>query len=302
MNPVIAVIGGGPAGIAAAVQLKRFDLNPCLFEKERLGGLLWNAQWVENYPGFYRGISGPQLAKRLKYHLEAYNAQVIYENIKQLDYDSAHERFSLSTTENSYSASIIVVASGTAANPGDLPGLMPAELKKNVYFEIVPLLKKKRKKILIIGAGDIAFDYALNLSRNNEITLLYRSNEIKALPLLVRRVQANPGINLIGPAVPQKIARGKSKKLAVTFAPPTVADDSAPVTLEFDYIVGAMGRVPQTDFFSNELKARQEALVSGGRFYFAGDVQNGNLRQAAIAAGNGIEVAMKIYRRIKEGL
>jgi len=296
MNPEIAIIGGGPAGIATAIQLKRFDLDPCLFEKDRLGGLLWNAQWVENYPGYYQGISGRELAKKLKNHLETFNVKVIYEPVTDVHYNPVKEAFSLTTLKGTYSAQIVVIASGTTANRGDLPDLLPRELYRNVYFEILPILNKKNKKILIIGAGDIAFDYALNLSCQNEIILLYRGNKIKALPLLGRRIRENPNVRLIDSATIEKVRKGKGKKLSVSI----LGKDISSTQFEIDYIVGAIGRLPQVDFLNKDMTARQGDLGTGGRLFFAGDVKNGRLRQAAIAVGNGIEVAMKIFHHLKK--
>jgi thioredoxin reductase len=59
----VAIIGAGPAGIATAIQLKRYEIAPIIFEKARIGGLLLNANLVENYPGFPEGISGITLVK-----------------------------------------------------------------------------------------------------------------------------------------------------------------------------------------------------------------------------------------------
>src|SRR4030067_3593524 len=81
----VIIIGGGPAGIAAAIQLKRYGLNPLIFERGALGGLLRNANLVENYPGFPGGISGMKLVGLLEQQARDFALRVTYAAVIRVD-------------------------------------------------------------------------------------------------------------------------------------------------------------------------------------------------------------------------
>jgi thioredoxin reductase (NADPH) len=328
MNLDIAIIGAGPAGIAAAVQLKRFDLAPYVFEKKNIGGLLWNAHWVENYPGFPGGISGADLAMLFKNHLETFHIPVIPDAVTSLDYQPEHDCFQLITGRETYTANIVIAAPGTEPKTEGILDMVPEELRQYVVFEIFPPMELTGKKIVIVGGGDIAFDYALHLSQfqGNNITLVYRSEKINALPLLARRVQGIPNITLVSSAALKKVEKGVGYPLRLTFAKwggaPTllarprffpslktvsqifvffarffevsVKEPLDAADLDADILVGAIGRIPQTGFFTRRLRQMEKQLIDGGRLHMIGDVINGHCRQAVIAAGNGVEAAMKI--------
>ncbi|MDP3185374.1 MAG: NAD(P)/FAD-dependent oxidoreductase, partial [Anaerolineales bacterium] len=173
------IIGAGPAGIATAIQLKRFGLPPILLEKDRVGGLLRNANLVENYPGFPNGIPGPKLIALFEKQTRRVGAEVTFDEVTRLDYDG--EVFLVDTTRNTFSAKYVIVATGTKPKP--LPIKIPAQVEGKVFSEVWPLAGVKNKRILVVGAGDAAFDYALNLaSRENTVTILNRSHETVCLP------------------------------------------------------------------------------------------------------------------------
>jgi len=141
MDEVI-IIGAGPAGLAAAIQLKRYGVNPLIFERANVGGLLWNANLVENYPGFPRGISGPRLVKLFIRQAHNLAIAVTHEEVITLDY--AQGLFHAHTLRNSYASRVAVIATGT--KPFPITGLsIPPEITDRVFYEVHCLLQIEGK-------------------------------------------------------------------------------------------------------------------------------------------------------------
>lgn len=299
MNPrsTVAVIGAGPGGIAAAVQLKRFGLQPVVFEKHEVGGLLRNANWVENYPGFPDGISGPDLVERLNRHLSNVRIPLLNEEVLQLDFNQMEDLFEVVTAEHRYRAGVVVAASGTRPRVLTQALELPPDVREKVLYEVYPIRGCAGKHIIIVGAGDAALDYALNLARvpSNRVTVIYRGAEIKALPLLRSRCLQTDTIEMLERHEVETIDAVERGGLALAVRTP------AGVTrMQCDYLLAAVGREAETGYFSRRLLDMEAGLVDGERLFLVGDVGNGLFRQASIAAGNGIEAAMRVCRGIKE--
>lgn len=360
----VVVIGGGPAGLAAAIQLRRYGIPFILLEKERLGGLLWNATLVENYPGFPAGVNGPKLAQLIERQARQIGVPVAQECVLRVaklggemttlgdtesqsalrtpvsfggdfpeagndaaggtvaaaprkpnaqeqsalrsvaifdsnlpaggdgaaggmiaaipDEPNQKSQFIVQTNEHEYRAAYVLVASGTRPRP--LPFPIPLECAPNVHSDVWPLLGESGKRIVIVGAGDAAFDYALNLAKNrNCVTILNRGRNVKCLGLLWERARANPAITYRAECPVSGVEAGETAGRLRVWC-------EAGEALEADALLFAIGRVPQVDFLSTELFTYAHAGL-----HFVGDVKNGLYRQAAIAAGDGLRAAMEIY-------
>ncbi len=288
----IAIVGAGPAGIAAALQLKRQGIAPLLFEGNRIGGLLLNAHRVDNYPGFPLGVSGPELASLFRKQLKAMSIAVTKAKVEELDFKN--NEFRLATEDREYSSRMVLLASGTVAVIPEEFSAVP-EWNKKVFSEIFSLRGKQNKKIAIIGAGDAAFDYALSLARKNEVIILNRSSNRKCSPGLWEEALKSPGITYLANVRISKVGLEKRRQVVIDYR--QQLRDSA---LEVDFLVAACGRRMQLDCLTENLARLRVQLEQSGLLYLAGDVANGSLRQVGIAVGDGIRAAMKMVKKLGE--
>jgi thioredoxin reductase (NADPH) len=290
-----AVIGAGPSGAAAAVQLKRYGIDPLVFEKDRVGGLLCNANHVENYPGFPGGISGPELVERIQRQLKQVGVEVLNEKVIELDYKEGC--FFIQTSVESWYAKRVVLATGTKPCPVDIPISTGAAAR--VFSEVYPLLDKKGLQVLVVGSGDAAFDYALNLAgRGCQVVILNRGENLKCLPLLWERAAACPSIRYQPGIQILSIRQGEGGDKLESVC----RSSEGRLELESDYVLFATGREPAVELLSAPLQAKSQELREAGLLYLIGDVNNGIYRQTAIAAGDGLRAAMQICRLVEQPL
>jgi thioredoxin reductase (NADPH) len=286
------IIGAGPAGMAAALQLQRYNIDFQIFDVPTTNSLLKNAECVANYLGIKKTLSGLKLLQLFQQHIAQNNIAIVPQKVMQLSFDSATKYFIVQTPQNIYQSSHIITASGTVAKKLPLFDKQSSTVQLKLFYEVAPLLNKRNKNILIIGAGDAAFDYALNLSKHNKITLINRSNTSKALPILIKNVLANININYVENCAILKIANNKSKSLRCfikTGIEKTFCKD-------FDYLLAAIGRVPQKTFYAEALLKNETKLLKTGNLLLAGDVKNAIYRQTALAVADGIYAAMKLHK------
>lgn len=289
----VIIIGAGPAGLAAAIQLQRYGIPPLILERNKPGGLLWNANLVENYPGFPNGISGVGLVNLMRQQAEGVGVKITAAEVTRLDWNGRH--FRAETDQGLYRARCAVIASGT--QPRQFADFaLPLRGADKIFYEVAPLLEVTGADIAIVGAGDAAFDYALNLTqRKNKVLILNRGESLKCLPLLWERSQQQNLIQYFHNTEIQKISTLENRQLALECQSPAGVSN-----FTVDYLIGAIGRIPAMSFVTENLQSKFETLEAKGWLHFIGDVRNGIFRQTTIAVGDGVRTAMQLYQKLKE--
>lgn len=281
----VVIIGAGPAGLSAAIQLKRQGVDFILFEKDEIGGLLKNANAIENYLGFINHISGCDFINLVKKHLKNHKIDLCYQSVINLEYRKS--KFYVKSDSDEISCRIVVIASGTKARKIFRTD-MTNDVKELIFYEVYNMKKIKNKIIAIIGSGDAAFDYSMTLSQNNEVIIINRSERVKCLSLLFRRAINKKNIIYIKNTEVKKIHRhNDGLKL--------VCCDNKKI-IKASYLLIAAGRVPNVDFITADTQKKLHGLIKEGKLFLTGDVKNDLYRQLSIASGDGVRVAMEINR------
>ncbi len=288
MNNVV-IIGAGPAGIAASIYLKRAALDPLIFEKNQIGGLLLNANLVENYPGFPEGINGKGLVQLFKEQISHLGIEVKKEEVKKVSYENGI--FTLKTDKIDYKSKAMIVATGTEPKSIELEGLFPL-LGRKVFYEIKdipPLIREDT--FVILGGGDAAFDYALNLSKNvSKVDIIFRSDKAKCLPLLEDRVGKSKNIN-VHPKTHALTLKEEGDLVVVK-----CKSEGKEKNFSSDYALIACGRKPNLSTLPEKVREsliiQDDGATNIPGLFIAGDVRRGYFRQTGIAVGDGILCAM----------
>lgn len=278
----IVIIGAGPSGISCAIQLKRYGFDPLLLEGDETGGLLLNANLVENYPGFPSGVSGNELVELFKRQLKNFDINTHKTQVVKLDYNESN--FVVETDKGELDVEIVIVASGT------IPERMKTfndDVKDRIFYEVKSMKSIRGKDISIIGSGDAAFDYASGLAIQNNITVIHRKSEPSCLPLLFERVKKQPAIQVLKKTLLKEILKNGNRLVLQ-------CSSDSDFEIYADFVVAAIGRSPNVGFLSERLLKAFQQKKEFKNLFFIGDVMRGFYRQVGIAVGDGLRVAMEI--------
>jgi thioredoxin reductase (NADPH) len=285
----IIIVGCGPAGMACAIQLKRMGLYPVVIEKKKPGGLLFNANLVENYPGFPGGISGPELANRMIRQFKGYNITLLNDEV--ILAISASGIFTLNCTSGYYQCNVLVIATGTSPV---IPESCPDKLVTEglVHFDITELRQVTGKTIGIIGGGDAAFDYSLTMAENgNEVIIFNRGDQVRALNILQEKVFINNKIKYLANTDLESLEILPGKGLSAI-----CQSAFSKSKYSLDYLIFATGRKPADYIFDESIRNNMQDLTNKRRLYLVGDIKNGHYRQVSVAVGDGVKAAMEIFQ------
>lgn len=289
----VALIGGGPACATAAIQLVRSGIESILIAKE-IGGIARNANLIENLLGYPYGITGDEFVSQFKLQLTKIGVPIILEEVRSVK--RVDQKFILKTEESEIHSEYLLIGTGSKPKRLNIEGEFEAFQEKKLFYEMYNAKEETSEKdVIIIGSGDAAYDYTMNIAKSaKKISILHRTSQTKSLPLLQKRVKKHENVSILRNHIPIQI-RMKEESLALKAQ---YSEETKEIPA--DIILVAIGREPIIDFLSDELKEEYEKQPIGSNLLFIGDVKNQDYRQISIAMGDGMKAAMETVKRIIE--
>jgi thioredoxin reductase (NADPH) len=263
--------------MAATIQLVRAGHEVQVFERGRVGGTLWNARWVDNYPGFPGGISGVELANLMEKQFLGYIGNIIINEVD--DVVKTGEGFSIMGMDFDG----VVICVGTCPNKAEFPGEDELAEAGLLYYGIADVRDWSGVgDVAVIGGGEASMDMAVNIAMAGiSTTLLYRSNPTGIMALR-EQAYSEGGITWLEEEVEEgRVGPKATLKTNVT-------------EHTFDRVIVAVGRqTVMPKFVGFSLENPPLGLL------IAGDATRGSLGQVATAVGDGVEMAMILSRYLE---
>ena len=276
------IIGAGPAGCAAAVQCRRLGLDVRLLDTAgRAGGLIREARLIENYPGL-SAIPGSEFAEKLRSHISGFGIEVL--NYHADSIVRIKDGFEIISNQGVITSASVIVATGTVPVNYSIPGNASSKLLRSILDIPAPV----PSNTIVIGGGEAALDYALSLSdAGSNVNILVRNSCLRAVGKLKGEVETRSGIRILYNTEPVSIISSGSDLLVRYRSDGSNGEHLAGAVL------AATGRKPKLPVMPDEMKHESGSVrttIPG--LYIIGDASLGNLGQAAIAAGHGLQAAL----------
>jgi len=298
----LAIIGGGPAGLTAAIYAGRFRLKSVLFEKVAVGGQIAVSEWVENYPGFPEGVSGSDLINLFKKQAERFGTNIVLTDVRSIE--KVEDLFYLETEYGKVRAWTVILATG--AEPVKLP--VPEEEKFRgrgiSYCATCDAAFFKNKTVAVIGGGDTAIQDALTLSKFAEkVIVVHRRKELRATKILQEVAFSNPRITFELEYIPVHVL-GDKKVEGLEIENVVTREHKV---LKVDGVFVAIGEKPNSELVKGLVDLDERGFVitnmkmetSLPGLYAVGDVRNTPLRQVVTACGDAAIAAAEADKYIK---
>jgi thioredoxin reductase (NADPH) len=299
----LLILGSGPAGYTAAVYAARANLNPVLITGLEQGGQLTTTTEVENWPGDYQGVQGPELMERMRKHAERFNTEIIFDHIKAVNL--TQRPFSLTGDSGQYTSDALIIATGASAQYLGLPSEEAFKGKGVSACATCDGFFYRNRQVAVIGGGNTAVEEALYLCNiAAHVTLVHRRDALRSEKILANRLF-------------EKVKEGKAT-IAWNHVLDEVLGDNSGVTgirlknvhdgstqsIDVHGVFIAIGHKPNTDLFVGQLEMNNGYIVvktglngnaqatSVAGVFAAGDVCDHIYRQAITSAGTGCMAAL----------
>jgi thioredoxin reductase (NADPH) len=308
----VIIIGSGPAGYTAALYTARAELEPLVIEGWNWGGLLQQTTDVENFPGYPKGILGPDMMQDLRDQAERFGARLKTEQVTKVEL--ADEPGGLHTVwvdDDEYKTRSVIVSTGAEHRKLGVPGEDELSGRGVSYCATCDAAFFKDHDTLIVGGGDSAMEEAIFLAKfGRSVTIVHRRDEFRASAIMVERAKAVENIHFKTPFEVERFdaAEGEGMKpLSTAVLKNTVTGETE--TLEITGAFIAVGHDPQSELVQGQLTTDDEGYVvvegvttetSKPGVFAAGDLVDPSYRQAITAAGSGCKAALDAERYLRD--
>lgn len=318
INRKVVILGSGPAGLTAAIYAARAELKPLVIDGPQPGGQLTITTDVENYPGFSKGIMGPELMNEFRSQAERFGTEIINVWIDKVDLSKRPFTLYGKSSEDSeeistvIKAETLIISTGASAKwlgiPGEEP--VPVGLGGNGVSACATCdgFFFRGKPIAVVGGGDTAMEEASFLTRFAEkVTLIHRRDSFRASKIMQERVMANPKIEILWNTEVREILGSKEEGVTSIRLFNSQTQEESVFPTQGVFI--AIGHEPNTKLFKGVLDMDEVGyLKTEGRtmktnipgVFACGDAQDSYYRQAITAAGSGCMAAIDAERFLVE--
>ena len=297
----VVIIGSGCAGLTAAIYSARANLQPLVIRGIEAGGQLTLTTLVENYPGFPKGVQGPELIDMMQKQATEFGAEFLEGNVTRADLSK--RPFVLEVGETRFETKTLIIASGASAR------LLGLESERKLLGHGVSTCATcdgyffRGKEVAVVGGGDTAAEDALFLTRYaTRVNLIHRRDQLRASKIMQDRLARNEKIKPIwNSVVTDVLDPAKGEVTGIRLKNTKTGEESLKAS---DGLFIGIGHTPNSSLFRGQLemdevgylKTHDGAKTSVAGVFAAGDVQDKVYRQAITAAGSGCMAAIDAER------
>jgi len=297
----ILIVGGGPAGLTAAIYAGRAGLTAAVFEKALEGGAVTQTHIVENWPGFTR-IEGSELGEKFAEHARSFGAELVTAEVTKITYDNEYKYVRLDNGKV-VKGKVLVYATGAVPRQLNVPGEKEFRGKGVTYCAACDGYLFSGKDVVVVGGGDSACDEAHFLAKMvKSITIVQNLPYLTAAKVLQDRLFSNKNVKVVYNSLVKEI-RGKDKVEEVVVVNNETGEETV---IKAEGVFIYVGLVPKSDLLKDivevdkfgYIKTNENMETNIPGIYAIGDVRVKNLRQIVTAAADGaiaVEHAAKKY-------
>ena len=304
----LVVIGAGPAALAAAIYTTREEIETVLYEKGIVGGLAATTDWIDNYPGYMKGIEGLRLADELRGQAERFGAKIEFGDVSKLERQG--DLLKLRVDDKNVTTKAVLIATGSNYRKLGVPGEEEYYAQGVHYCATCDGAFYAGKRLVVVGGGNSGVQEAMFLTRfATHIDLLVRS-DLRASEVLQRKLETMKDKITVhtNVTVEEIVATGKSVS-GVRVKQKATGEEH---TIETDGVFVFIGLLPNTAFLAGSgveldevglIKSDANLQTAVPGVFVAGDVRSHATMQIASAVGDGATAALKIreYLEKQEG-